>query len=78
MVLVAEPCEVRERRDVTVHAEHAVSHDEALPVSRVLLKEFLKRLRVSVRIDHHLRPRDPAAVDDARVVQRVAEDDVVL
>ena len=55
-----------ERRDVAVHGEDGVGDDH------------VRALRdLPVRIDERLRAREPAAVDDRRVIERIGRDDAV-
>ena len=72
------PSEVRELRqwsDVPVHREDAVGDDQR-GASRRSSQAPLEMLGVGVPIDEGLRPRQTAAVDDARVVELVREDDL--
>ena len=60
---------------VAVHAEDRIGDDESA-ARRMPREQLVERADVGVRIDVHGRAREPAAVDDARVVQLVAEDGV--
>ena len=64
-----------ERRDVAVHREHAVGHDQRPAVVRVAQAPG-QVVDVAVAVDERLGAREPAAVDDRRVVELVGEDDL--
>ena len=76
IVLAGEGGEVRDRRAVAVHAEDQVADDQPAPAVHST-EERAERVEVGVRVDDHARARQPAAVDDAGVVEGVREDDVV-
>lgn len=63
-------------RHVAVHAEYAVGDDEALALAGSVPQEPPEGIHVAVGIDRHGGAGDAAAVDEAGVVQAVAEDDV--
>ena len=77
VVAAGEVDDALERRDVAVHREHAVGHDQASPPAR-LAQPPLEVVGVEVVVDERLRSRQPAPVDDAGVVEGVGEDDVAL
>jgi hypothetical protein len=67
-----------QRSDVAVHREHAVGDQQFVAARAVqALHDFRRLGRVLVRKDVNLGSRQPAAVDDAGVIQRVG-DDVIL
>src|SRR6202035_888068 len=57
-------------RDVAVHREHAVGHDQAAP-ARCLGETPFEMLRIEMVVDEGLCPRKAATVDDASVVRGV-------
>ncbi len=65
--------EIRERRDIAVHREDAVGDDQR-GTRACAAQAPLEVLGVAVAVHEHLRPAEPAAVDDARVVELVGED----
>ena len=67
-----------QRRDVPVHAEDRFGDDELPRVGGRIFQQALQVLHVAVAVHRHRRPREPAAVDDAGMVQLVAEDQVVF
>ena len=63
--------ELVDRRDVAVHREHRLGDDDAR-ARRVDAREELVDVRgVAVAVDRERRAREPAAVDDRRVVELV-------
>jgi hypothetical protein len=72
-VATGEIRELRERRDVAVHREDPVGRDQGRATGRPAQAPF-QMLDVGVPVDEGLRPRQPAAVDDAGVVEGVRED----
>jgi len=66
--------DLSERRDVAVHREDAVGDDQRATVAR-LAQPPGEVLEVAVAVHEDLGMRQPAAVDDAGVVQLVGEDD---
>ena len=66
-----------ERRDVAVHREHAVGHDQRAAAVGVA-QPPREVLDVAVAVDERLRAREPAAVDDRGVVELVGEHDLAL
>ncbi|KOT06761.1 8-amino-7-oxononanoate synthase domain protein [Burkholderia mallei] len=72
-VCLGERDEARERRDVAVHAEHGVGDDQLR--RRVAgAQARVERVGVAVRVDLHVRARQPRAVDQRRMIERVGED----
>ena len=70
---------VRQRAEVAVHAEHAVGDEERRAgAAGSDLQDLARRVDVLVRKHLDRRAAQAAAVDDARVVQLVRHDDVVL
>ena len=69
--------ERRQRRDGPVHAEDAVGDDHPLRRPAASAQQRIERVEVEVAVDANGRGREPGAVDDAGVVQGVAEDHVL-
>jgi hypothetical protein len=64
-----------QRPDVAIHREHAIGDQQLSPRLPVQLGQFpFGRRRIFVRKDVDLRAREPAAVDDAGVIQFVGDD----
>ncbi len=74
-VAAGEVRELRQRGDVAVHREDAVGDDQR-GASRRSPQPPLEVLGVGVPVDEGLRAGQPAAVDDAGVVELVREDDL--
>ena len=68
--------DVGERRAVAVHREHRFGDDQTPARTGVRAQHVAERTDVVVRVDGDLGARQAARVDDARVVQFVAHDDV--
>jgi len=66
-----------QRGDVAVHAEQRLGHEQPAPGAAALGEVPLGRRRVAVGVDRHPGPRQPAAVDDAGVIELVRDDEVV-
>ncbi len=64
-----------QRSDVAVHREDAVGDDQRAAAVGVA-QSPREVLGVVVAVDERLRAREPAAVDDRRVVELVGEDDL--
>ena len=76
--LLGERAQLRERADVAVHAEYTVA-DEQLPLGdRQRLQDPSGGLGVLMRKHFDDRLAQPAAIDDAGVVELVRDDNVVL
>ena len=73
-VVAGQPHQVLQRGDVAVHREDAVGDDQRAAAPR-LAQPPGQVLDVAVAVDEGLGPRQPAAVDDAGVVELVGEDD---
>ena len=65
-----------ERRQIAVHAEHALGDDER-PARARCGQGALDRIEVQVRIDELARAGHADAVDQAGVIERVGEDQIV-
>ncbi len=78
-VLFGELGKLVDRADVAIHRKDAIG-DQQLAARLVLnlLQQLLGVRHVLVAEHLDLRPREPRAVDDARVVQLIGEDEVVL
>src|SRR5213592_3788872 len=59
---------------VAVHGKDRVGHDEPATAPRSGGELGLQGLHVAVGVDVDAGPREPAPVDDARVVEGIAED----
>ena len=77
-VAVGELADAGQRRDRAVHREHAVGHDEARARALGLAQPGFELAEVAVVVAQALRLRQADAVDDARVVERVRDDRVLL
>ncbi len=62
-----EPCDVGE---ITVHREHGVAYHQRAAVAAVV-QQRSEVIEVVVAVDRRLAPRQPASVDDRRVVQLI-------
>ncbi|MNX87941.1 hypothetical protein D3C86_1198950 [compost metagenome] len=79
LVLLGDLDDVRQRRDVPVHREDAVGDDQGAAVVALDLVEHPAQVRhVLVLEDGDLGAAQAAAVDDARVVELVGDDHVLL
>src|SRR5687768_14716865 len=65
-------------RFVAVHAENRFRHNQLAPAPCNTLQRRFKLLEITMRIDNCLRARQAAAVDDAGMVQSIAEYCVAL
>ena len=75
-VLSCGRADVRERRDVAVHRKHRLGHDELSARAAMSVEHAAQVFDVVVPVDGDLSPRQPAAVDQAGVVELVADDDI--
>ena len=75
VVAVGELDDLRQRRDVAVHAEHAVGGDQRR-AAVALAQRPREVLGVGVAIGDDLRAREAAAVDDRAVAELVVQDDL--
>ena len=67
-----------QRAEVAIHAEDAIG-DEQLPRPRRQLPEHLaRRVDILMREDFDRRPAETTPIDDARVIQFVGNDEVIL
>jgi hypothetical protein len=82
VVTLGEVADGRQVRDHTVHREHAVGGDEPVAgagrVAQALLELHHVVAIVEVVVAHALRLAEADAVDDAGVVQAVADDAILL
>jgi hypothetical protein len=67
-----------QRPEVAVHAEHAVGDEELALSGRQVLDDLPRRVDVLVREHLDRRAAETAAVDDARVIELVGDDDVLF
>ena len=67
------------RSHVAIHAEDPIGDDDGAPVLRqVFLDDRLQRGHIAVFVGDDLRAGEPAAIDDAGMVQPVREDGILL
>ena len=68
------------RRDVAVHAEHAVGDQQDAPVSLAacLAERTFRIVGIGVLVEDPISLGQPDAIDDARVIELVAHDAVTL
>ena len=79
IVRVGELAECGKRRGISVHREQRVGDDQRAAVTPAMLGEKRGQvLRVGVAEDVHVGAREPAPVDETRVTESVAEDDILL
>ena len=71
IVFLRDGDQVGQGRDVAVHAEHAVADDHAAPVVARLADDAAQVGGIVVFVAHDARARQPAAVDNAGVVQLI-------
>jgi hypothetical protein len=69
--------EAGQRRDRAVHREEGVGDDEPAAGGAGGVQQGIESGQVAVGIDAHAGPRQPAAVDDARVVPLVTGNEVI-
>ena len=67
--------QLRQRREVAVHAEHGVGHDQFAP-RLAAGEQALQRIGIVVRVAVMLGARQQCSVDQRGVVQAVGEDRV--
>ena len=77
VVRVGQVADLGERRDVAVHREDPVGHDDPSAGTGCRDELRLEVGQVAVLVAEPLRLREPDAVDDRRVVELVADDRVV-
>jgi hypothetical protein len=70
--------ELRDRTEVAVHREHAVGDDQLARARGQVLEDGARGVHVLVREDLDGGATQPGAVDDAGVVERIGDDEVVL
>ncbi len=75
---LGQRAQVGQGAEVAVHAEHAVGDEQLALRGRQRLEDRPRRSRVLVREHLDRRPAEPGAVDDARVIELVGDDDVIL
>ena len=74
---VGQVTKLAQRREVSVHREDGVGDDECgAACGAVLMEEAFERVHVEVRVDDDVRAGEATAVDQARVVECVGEDDI--
>ena len=72
-VATADARQLRQARHIAVHAEHGIGDDK--PLARTFPHNLRLQVRwVVVGVNYCARPRQAAAVNDAGVVEGVAED----
>ena len=67
-----------QRAEVAVHAEHAVGDQQLARRCRQVADDVARGVHVAMGKDLDRRAAEPRAVDDARVVQLVGDDEVVF
>jgi hypothetical protein len=77
-VAIGQIADLPEPRDDAVHREYAVGDDQAGACIRRFLEPGLELVEVVVGVAQPARLAEPDTVDDARVVQCIADDRVVL
>src|SRR3989344_2026251 len=78
VVLVRKLPDLLQRSDVRIHAEHPVGRDEDI-LCALRFPQLLREVsHVQVLVDEALRLAQPDAVDDARVVELIADDRIAL
>ena len=77
-VAVGQIADLREPGDRAVHGEHAVGRDQAHARVLRVLQRLLELVHVVVGVAQAPRLAQADAVDDAGVIQRVADDRVLL
>src|SRR5437867_2918307 len=78
LVLFRELHDVLQRRDVAVHAEDSVSdHKDSSKLFRVC-KLFFQVIHATMLVDTSLCPSQAAAINDAAMVELIADDEVSL
>ena len=75
---LGELAEARQRTEVAVHAEDAVRDEQLALPGRQILEDLARRVHVLVGEHLDRRAAETAAVDDARVIQLVRDDDVLF
>jgi hypothetical protein len=76
LVTVGQVADAVQGRDVAVHGEHPVRHDEAEARGRGLPELVLEVPHVRVLVDEAFGLAEADAVDDGRVVEAVGEDGI--
>ena len=76
-VAIGQVANVAKIGDRAVHRKHAVGHDEFLPAIRRLFQPGLQVIHIVVAIAKSLRLAEPDTVDDAGMIERVADDRVI-
>ena len=72
-ILLRQAADLRQVRDVALHAEHAVGHDQAARSVRNLLELNFQLLHVLVAVGQHAAVAQAAAVVDGGVVLAIAD-----
>ena len=76
--LLGQRAQRRQRPEVAVHAEDAVRDEQRTLSGRQRLQDLSRGVDVLVREHLDGRPAQPAAVDDARVIQLVRHNHIVF
>jgi len=74
---LTQTAQLLQRRQVSVHAEHRIRHHQLVAPARVFFHEAFEGIHPPVRVDPKDGPAQAAGIDDARVVQGVAVDEVL-
>ena len=64
---------LRKRRLVSIHTEEGLRNDQLADPCRSVFQAIFQDSEITVGIDHDRCPREAAAVDDARMIQRVTQ-----
>ena len=73
----AEAIQFRDRRNISVHTEDRIRNNDP-PATAALFHKLFEVGNIAMTVYDGLRIAQPAAVDDARMVMFVAEDDVLF
>jgi hypothetical protein len=76
IVLASDLVQLRQRSDIAIHAEDTIGDNQPLSVFAGLGDPAAQIIDIVMLISHDLRPAQPAAIDDAGVVQLVGENHI--
>ena len=63
--------QLRQRRQIAVHAEERIGDDQSSAIARRILQQFGQMIDIQMAIHMHLGPREPATVDQAGMIFRI-------
>ncbi len=76
-VPIREHAELGQGRDVAIHREDSVTHDECCTRQGAMLgKQSFERIDVAMRIDDDPRSAEPTSVDQRCMIERITEDEI--